>query len=461
MSEAMVHQAGPGMKPFLSRFTSLRDARSGEPDWLCARREEAMARFATVGFPTSKDEAWRATPVAFLARTDWQQTVGVESASSSSAPSGPAARRGHRPELDGAHRLVFVNGHLAPALSDCSRLPVGMVLTGMAEALRRTPEVVRDAFARLPDAGEQRFGDLNAALATEGAFVKLPAGKVIDEPIHLLFITDAAVGTDGAGKSLVTHPWSLLIAGAGCQASFVEEYAGEGDVSIFTNAVTSLVLEAGAVVEHLKIDSESRAASHIGLFQIHQERDSNLKAVSFALCGGLVRNDVHAVLHGEGATCSLFGLYAVDGRRHVDNHTRIDHAAPNCSSRELYKGILDGEGRGVFLGHVLVRPGAQKTSAWQTNQNLLLSAGARVESNPQLEIYADDVQCRHGSTVGQLDDNMLFYLRSRGIGAEAARQVLVRAFAGEILQQVRIPGLRESLEAAVFPPPANNTRSVT
>ena len=454
MSQASMQQTGPGVKPFLSSFPRFRDALGDEPDWLRARREEAMTRFATIGFPTSKDEAWRATPVTSVARTDWRQAADVD-LTASLAPSGNAARSVRRPELDGSHRLVFVNGTLAPALSDGSRLPAGVVMTGMAEALRNMPGTVRDALARLPGAGEQRFGDLNAAFATDGAFVTLPAGKVVDEPIHLLFITD------GAGESLVTHPWSLLLAGTGCQATFVEEYAGEGDVPTFTNAVTSLVLEAGAVVEHLKIDSESRAASHIGLFQVRQERDSNLKAVSFALSGGLVRNDIHAVLHGEGASCSLFGLYAVDGRRHVDNHTRIDHATPRCSSRELYKGILDDEARGVFLGHVLVRPGAQKTSAWQTNQNLLLSADALADTNPQLEIYADDVQCRHGSTVGQLDDDMLFYLRSRGIGADAARQVLVRAFAGEILQQVRIPGLRESLEAAVFPPPVKSKRSVT
>ncbi|MFQ5719910.1 MAG: Fe-S cluster assembly protein SufD [Acidobacteriota bacterium] len=439
MSDARQTTAAPatdGMGGFLARFAATASERAGEPEWLRSRREEAMARFGAAGFPSTKDEAWRATSVARLARTAWTAASGAAPASARAAVE---TRR-----IEPAHRLVFVNGRFAPDLSDHRRLPEGLLAMSLADALRRRAGEVQASLEGFGDAGAQRFGDLNAACATDGAFVLLPPGRVIDEPIHLLFVAS----TDAA--PLVSHPWSVLVAGAGTTGTLVEEYAGAGPGPVFTNARTTLALAPGAVVEHIRVDGAPGTATHIGLFQIRLARDANLNAVSLTGSAGMGRHDVHAVLTGPGSDCCLDGLYVAGGTTHVDNHTRIVHACPHGTSHELYKGILDGHARGVFAGHVRVESKALKTNAWQANKNLLLSGDALADSTPQLEIYADDVQCRHGSTVGQLDETMMFYLRSRGLDPRTARRVLVEAFAGEILDKVRIPALHARAGAALL-----------
>ena len=278
----------------------------------------------------------------------------------------------------------------------------------------------------------------------DGAFVYVPKGKVVVEPIHLLFLTTASE------RALVTHPRNLIVAEPSSQVTVVETYAGLGDGVYFTNAVTEIIARENSVIDHYKIVREGGAAFHMATLQLHQERSSTVDAHTVCLGGILVRNDINTVLDGEGCECTLNGLYLVIGKEHVDNHLVVDHASPHCNSREFFKGILDGHGRGVFSGRIIVRKDAQKTDAKQTNRSLLLSQDARVESKPQLEILANDVKCTHGATIGQVSEEALFYLRSRGLSKEAARSLLVFAFAGECLDRVRIKPLRAQLETLLL-----------
>jgi Fe-S cluster assembly protein SufD len=278
----------------------------------------------------------------------------------------------------------------------------------------------------------------------DGAFVSVPKGVVLKQPLHLAFLASAG------SKPAVAHPRSLILAGVNSQASIVESYIGaKGDV-YFTNAVTELVADENAVIDHYKLQRESTEAFHVATMQVHLGRGSNVTSHSIALGGALVRNDVNAMLAAEGGECTLNGLYLAAGRQHIDNHTRIDHAMPHCASHELYKGILDGQAHGVFNGKIYVHPDAQKTDAKQTNKTLLLSPDAVINTKPQLEIYADDVKCTHGATIGQLADEALFYLRSRGIGRQEARNLLTFAFANDLVSRIKIEAIRNQLEGVLL-----------
>ena len=285
---------------------------------------------------------------------------------------------------------------------------------------------------------------MNTAFISDGAFVYIPKDSIVDAPIHLLFIATAS------GKPEVSHPRNLIVAGANTQVKIVESYVGLDKAVYFTNAVTEIVAGENSVIDHYKLQRESVQAFHVATLQIQQARSTTFSTCSISMGGALVRNDVNAVLDGEGCESVLNGLYLVTGQQHVDNHTQIDHAKPHCSSREFYKGILDEKARGVFNGRIIVRPGAQKTDSKQTNKNLLLSEGALVNTNPQLEIYADDVKCTHGATIGQLSADVLFYLRSRGINLETARNLLTYAFASDITSRIKIESIRTELENILF-----------
>jgi Fe-S cluster assembly protein SufD len=424
---------------YLSRFAGFRREREAhEPDWLLALRDEGIGRFVEQGFPTAKNEEWKYTPLAALSATSF---IPAE------CPAAFAAVAGRlEPHIFGspdAIVAVFVNGRFEPRLSSLDRIPDGVTVGSLREALETRPELVEPVLARNGLPGGHVFEALNAAFVEDGVLVHIPPGRMVEPPIHLVYFTLADQ------TPAMTHPRTVIQAGEGSQSRLVESYVGEG--AYFTNAVTDLVLDPAAIVSHVKVDEESPAATHVGQMRVRQERDSNFAATSISLGGALVRNDPTVLLNAEGAGCSLDGLYVGSGDRHVDNHTVVDHARPRTSSRQLYKGILDGRSRGVFFGRVLVRPDAQKIAAVQINNNLLLSRDALANSTPQLEIHADDVQCRHASTVGQLDEAMMFYLRSRGIGEEQARHVLTFAFANEILNRLRLPALRERLERTLFP----------
>jgi Fe-S cluster assembly protein SufD len=335
--------------------------------------------------------------------------------------------------------LVFVNGRYSENLSSPGELD-GVKLGSLAEVLQMKPEIVQPHLGQYANLEEHAFNSLNTALMRDGAFVHVMKGKTAEKPIHLLFVSTAHA------EPATSHPRNLIVAESQSQATIVESYVSVGPDVYLTNPVTEIILGDGAVLDHYKLQDESRRAFHVATMQYRQDRNSSLRSHSITLGGVLVRNNLTAVLDGEGAECTLNGLYLVMGEQHIDNHTRLEHAKPHCSSRELYKGILDDKSRGVFHGRILVHKGAQKTDSKQTNNNLLLSDEALINTKPQLEIYADDVKCTHGATIGQLDQDAIFYLRSRGIGEKAARSLLIYAFASEIVGRVKVEALRAKLD---------------
>ncbi|MFL6192945.1 MAG: Fe-S cluster assembly protein SufD [Thermoanaerobaculia bacterium] len=401
---------------------------------LQALRRMAAERFAILGFPNLRQEEWRLTNVAPIVQGTFHRPEAAPDALD------PDLLAPHL--FDAAARLVFVDGRFSPRLSLVGELPAGTVVASLAEVLAREPELVEPWLGRLTGFDHHPFVALNTALMADGAFVLIPRGAVTGT-IHLVFYS-----TGEEGRATASFPRNLFIAGENSQTTIVETYAGAG--AYFTAPVTELEAGPGAVVDHYKVQRESREAFHMATFQVRGERACVPSSHSISIGGGLVRNDVNAVLDGEGIDCILNGLYLADGRQHVDNHMRVEHVKAHCASHELYKGVLDGKARAVFNGLIHVHHGAQKTDAKQSNRNLLLSRDAIANSNPQLEIFADDVRCTHGSTVGQLDEDAVFYLRSRGIGAEAARSLLTYAFASDIVERIKVAPVRRDLEEFLF-----------
>ena len=403
------------------------------PAWLRSIRRRAIARFGDLGFPTTRQEEWRFTSVAPIAAQAFQPGAGVTLNPADIAPATFAA--------DGLCQLVCVDGRYQAALSTVGPLPAGVRVASLGALLGADPGLVEPHLTRLATIEDEPFTALNTALFEDGAVVIVPAGVVVEAPLHLLFVAA------GAPAPTMAAPRVLIVAHENSQVRVVESYAGTGAGVTFTNAVTEVVVGPNAVVDHYKVQREREEAFHVGRMHVHMGRGANFSSHSIALGGALARNDVVAVLDGEGGECTLNGLYVADGRRLVDNHTTIDHAKPHCDSHEVYKGILAGQAHGVFNGKILVRPDAQKTNAKQTNRALLLSDTAQVNTKPQLEIFADDVKCTHGAAVGQLDEDAIFYLRSRGLDLDQARAMLIRAFAGDILGRIRVKPLRDRLEA--------------
>ena len=391
--------------------------------WLAELREKASERFRKLGFPTTHDEDWRFTNVAPIARVEWDQ-----------APVG-TARIADLPCADIGKRLVFVNGRFAKELSSAN-LPAG-VKAGSLAALTGDARVEKH-LAAYASYQTQAFVALNTASIEDGAFVEIANGAIVEEPIHLIYLSTGM-------NQAATHPRTLVLVGARAQVSLMETYAGTG--RYFTNAVTEIVAGEGAVVDHYKLQMEGDAF-HIANMQVELARDTNFTSMSIALGAALARNDITAVL-SEGTECTLNGFYLVNGTQHVDTHTAIDHAKPHGTSHELYKGILGGRANAVFNGKILVRKDAQKTDAKQTNKNLVLSEDATINTKPELQIFADDVRCTHGATIGQIDPESLFYLQARGIGRDEARSMLIVAFARDVLDRIKIAPLREMVEQMV------------
>jgi Fe-S cluster assembly protein SufD len=416
-------------------FERLRPARAGEPGWLSERREEALARFLELGFPGPKEESWRFTPVAPIARRTFATPDGAARVGTADVL---AATFGA--ELDAA-RWVFVDGRLSPELSDRGAAEVEVL--PFAEAEGRRGELLEEHLGRVVGADGNTFAALNGALFSEGVLVHIPAGTVAHRPVQLVFLSSG-----GSGRmATVSHPRTLIVCGRGSQARIIQAYAGGEDAVYFTNAVTEVVLGDGAVLDLQRLQRESLEAFHISTTAVRQGRDSRYSEHAVSTGAALARSDVDQRFDGPGGECVMNGLFVASDSQHTDTHTRIEHAAPHCGSRELYKGVVDGRARGVFHGTIVVKAGAVKTDALQVNKNLLLSREALVNSTPALEIFTDDVKCKHGSTTGQLDEAALFYLRSRGIDAEAARGLLVYAFAAEVLSKVEPEPLRRALVA--------------
>jgi Fe-S cluster assembly protein SufD len=401
-------------------------------------RQAAFARFTELGLPTTQDEDWKYTSLAPLTQIQFAPPAEVK------PPTLEQLKRlaGDSPE-DGGPRLVFVDGRYRPELSSRGTSTGGAFIGGLSTAHSQQPELVERELARHADYQRDALTALNTAFIEDGAFIHLPAGTLLQAPIHLLFVSSAP------GKATLSQPRNLIVLGAGSQATVVETYAGFGDGVYFTNAVTEIVLGDNAHLDHYKLQEESARAFHIALTQVHHGRDSRFSSHSVALGAALARNDLRVLFAREGSECTLNGLYMATGKQHLDNRTLIDHKSPRCTSRELYKGVLDGQSRGVFSGRVLVRHDAQKTDASQTNKNLLLSDEALVDTKPQLEIFADDVKCAHGAAVGQLDEDALFYLRSRGISQEASKSLLTYAFASEMVNLIPLTPLRARVRELV------------
>jgi Fe-S cluster assembly protein SufD len=338
---------------------------------------------------------------------------------------------------------VFVDGRFEPALSHRPELPAGVTVEPLGEALARDPLLIERSYAQVATPDLTPFAALNAAFADDGAVVRVPAGVDLAAPIHLLYVT-----TDAAAGAAIQVRTVLLVERA-ARAQLVESYAGLGTGASFHNVVTEVVIGEGAWVEHTRIQRESEAAFHIGLTQVEQARDSHYRSFTLAAGGAIARHDLRARLSGENVETLLYGLYLGRGEQLVDNHTTIFHDQPNCRSWEVYKGILDDRSHAVFNGKVFVQPEAQKTDAKQTNRNLLLSEGAKVDTKPQLEIFADDVKCTHGATVGRIDESAFFYLQSRGIPRAEAQRVLTYAFAAEVVNEVASTPVREALDELV------------
>jgi Fe-S cluster assembly protein SufD len=421
----------------VEHYKALFAGRSNEnvPAWLPPLQRAAHSRFAELGFPTRFDEEWRFTDVRPIAEIAFQPAPASHAVTPESLT--PFA-------FEDIRQIVFVNGHYAPELSTLAGLPSGVTVAPLSAALRQNAALLEPHLGRYAGFEREPFVALNTAFLSEGAFLHIPRGVVVEEPIHLLYFS-----TDGE-KPHGAHPRTLIVAGENSQATIIESYAGAEGAVYFTNAVTEVVLSENAVVDHYKLQGESESAFHIATTQIQLNRSSSFSSHNITFGGAITRNDVNAVLGAEGIECTLNGMYLANGRRLVDNHTAIDHAMPCCDSHELYKGILDDKARGVFNGKIFVRQDAQKTDAKQTNKTLLLSEDAQINTKPQLEIYADDVKCTHGATVGQLDAGQLFYLRSRGLPEADARALLVYAFASDIISRIKVEAVRETLDGLLL-----------
>lgn len=435
-------QVAKGLDGYLLDFELFEaDRARGGPSWVRQLRKAAITRFAELGFPTPRHkdpalrEEWKYTDVAPMAEIRFKPA--------------PPEVGGGRWEVGvwglgvAGAQLVFMNGHYVHERSSLRSIPEGVKVGSLAVALNAHPALVEPHLARYAGYQDHPFVALNTAFIEDGAFIYIPPGKILEEPIHLLFVSTAS------REPFVSHPRNLIIVGRNSQVTIVESYVGLEQDVYFTNGVTEIVAHENAVIDHYKLELESGAAFHMATLQSHLDRSSNFTTCSIDLGGALVRNDLNVVLDGEGSECTLNGLYMVTGRQHVDNHTRIDHRKPHCTSRELYKGILDGQSRGVFNGKIYVHKFAPKTDAYQLNKNLLLSDDAVIDTKPQLEIYNNDVKCSHGSTIGQLDRDSLFYLRSRGMDLEAAQSLLTYAFASEIISRIKVEPIRAWLEDLV------------
>jgi len=415
------------LQSYLENFTAFaKQSAGGKLPWLRKLREDAFARFCETGFPTTHDEDWRFTSVAAIARTPFA-LPGQRATDISALDLKPWRMEG------AAAQLVFVDGQFVRELSAVGALPAGVTISGLKEEIEKGTPALESHLGRFLNIQRDAFCALNTAFAEDGAFVHVGRGVSLDAPIHLLFVSTAA------DAPRMIHPRNLLIFEQESQATVIEDYISLGGGTVLCNSATELIAGENSTITHYMVERESLDAFNISTLRIQQERSANVASHSLLLGGGLVRNNVHPVLAGEGGECLINGLFVGDGRQHLDNFMHVEHASPHCSSRQFYNGILDGHAHGVFHGRIVVHKDAQKTDAKQTNRNLLLSDDAQIDTKPQLEIYADDVKCTHGATIGQIEENALFYLRSRGIDEVSARKLLLQAFAGQCLERMK-PG---------------------
>ncbi|MBE0404060.1 Iron-sulfur cluster assembly protein SufB [Halomonas citrativorans] len=419
---------------FLDTLKARSQQREAEPSWIAARRQAGAARFEALGFPTRRDEEWKYTDVRTIAQGNFALADNADySPAQAAALTLPVA----------AYRLTFVDGVYAPALSDVDALPQSIHVVPLSKALAENHEAVGGPLGRLTSVDFSPFAALNAAFMEEGAVVRIAPGTVVDKPILLQFLSKAN------SAPVMSHPRILVEAGGRSEATLIEHYCGDQDAANFTNVVGEFMLDRGAILNHYKLQEAPLNDMHVASMHVEQGRDSRYTSYNLNLGGALVRNDLISDLNGQGAETNFFGLFFGQGRQHVDNHTKVNHNAPLTFSNENYKGILDDRAHGVFNGKVYVKRDSQKIEGFQSNQNLLLSDRAQIDAKPELEIYADDVKCSHGTTTGQLDEEAIYALRTRGIDEATARGLLTLAFAGEVLDKVALDEIAERVELAV------------
>lgn len=414
------------------RFTQGRG--SAAPAWVKACRERAQSQFATAGFPNTRQEDWRFTNIAPIAEAEFSIAEGAFAQA-------PALVAGVN--VPGAVRLVIVNGEFAAGLSDLAALPKGLRIASLRDGARDATDGLETHLAQVFSLATHPFAALNTAFLDDGVAILVTAGAAVETPVHIVVVT-------GGDTAVVAHPRVLIVAGENSQVRVAQTFIGTPDSVYFNNAVAEVVVGRGALVRLYTDQRESDRAFHVANIQAQVAAKGVFESHAFSTGGRIMRHDIGIGLKGEGADCTMNGVYLADGERLMDTHTSLDHAMPHCTSHEIYKGILAGQAKAVFNGRIIVRLDAQKTDAKQTNRALLLSNEATINSNPQLEIFADDVKCTHGAAVGQLDEEALFYLQARGLDRAAARDMLLHAFAGEVLEGLTIPALRAQVEANFF-----------
>ena len=400
-------------------------------DPFTAARQAAMAAFIELGFPTREHEEWKYTNVEPIVNTSFQFSVPA------SDPIALQKLEIGNPEW---HRLVFVNGIFSKELSSVSGLPSGVKVESLAAAIKSDSIIAEQYLSKIADYRTDAFTALNTAFIQDGAFIFIPKNAIVEKPIHILNVSHSKSG------GIISQPRNLIVLGENAQAKVVESYVSLEDHNYFTNSVTEVVLTASANLDYYKDQKESINAFHIGFVAVHQEKDSRFYSTSIALGAKLSRNNLSMDLDAQGVECDLKGIYFVTGNQHVDNHLFVDHKKPNGTSRQHYKGILDGHATGAFSGKIWIHKDAQKTDAEQTNKNLLLSEFAKVDTKPQLEIFADDVKATHGAAIGQLDEDEVFYLRSRGMSDQNARALLTFGFASELVEKIKLDPIRWELD---------------
>ena len=422
---------------YLSNFGEFeKRLNGGKESFVHTKRKEALSNFSRLEFPTIKDEEWKYTSIAPLLKYNFVPSYEKKEVSKEFIKSLLFDEMEHS-------LIVFINGRYSAEHSNLLNLPKGVIVGSIAEEMKKNNEVLQKHFGKYANYQNHIFTALSTAYTDDGAFIYIPSGKIVEEPIHIVFI---AASED---EKILVQPRNLFVAEKSSQVTIIEHYVSADEAIHFTNAVTEIVAEENAVVDHIKLQEESKKAFHIARMEVDQERNSNFASHLISTGADLSRNEFNARFNDEGGECKLNGLFMIDGTQLFDAHTLMDHAKPHCNSHEHYKGILDEKSRGVFNGKVIVRQDAQKTNAFQENNNILLSDEALVNTKPQLEIFADDVKCSHGATIGQMDEDAKFYLESRGIGEETSKSILLHAFASDVITSIKIESIRNYIEEII------------
>lgn len=425
---------------YINNFKDFENGLNGESQLpLHQIRKDAIKNFSELSFPTVREEEWKYTNIAPLLKYNFKPVdPKVETQEVNKEQINKFLFESLEHSL-----LVFVNGHFSEELSNVKDLEKNIIVSNIAAAINEHSEIVKKHFGKYADYKNHIFTALSTAFTKDGVFIYVPDGKIVEHPIHILFLADSR------DEKLVIQPRNLFIAGKNSQITIIEHYASLNENIYFTNSVTEVVADENAIVDHIKLQEESKKAFHVSRMEVDQERSSNFSSHLISTGGDISRNDFNSRFNDEGGECTLNGLFLLNGTQLFDVHSLIDHAKPHCNSHEHYKGILDDNSRGVFNGKVIVRQDAQKSNAFQQNNNILLSDKALVNTKPQLEIFADDVKCSHGATIGQLDEDAKFYLKSRGIGEEASNVILLQAFASDVIKSIKIETVKNYLQEII------------